>query len=377
MRKENKAEKGVVKTENKVQQVMEGRQDISDNKQIGRQSIVFVSNPVILAAASVVGKKEGEGPLGGFFDEVEQDPMFGGKSWEDAESRMIRRAAECAIQKAGMVKDDIRFLVGGDLLGQLIATSFGIEMLEIPTLGVYGACSTMGESLLVAASLVDSGYADRVMAVTSSHFAGAEKQFRFPLGYGNQRPQAATWTVTGSGALIVGSAMYHGTQEAKTQVHIKAATVGKIVDFGVKDSMNMGACMAPAAADTIVRHLLDFGVEPEHYDKIITGDLGYVGKDILVDLILQKGYDISPVHMDCGIEIYDRVTQDTHSGGSGCGCSAVTLAAYILRNLRAGKWRRVLFVPTGALLSTVSFNEGNSVPGIAHAVVLEAGKKQA
>lgn len=364
----------------------------TETKQMGKQSIVFESKPVILAAASVVGKKEGEGPLGGFFDEVEQDPMFGGKSWEDAESRMMRRAAERAIEKAGMVKDDIRFLVGGDLLGQLIATSFGIEALEIPTLGVYGACSTMGESLLVAASLADSGYADRVMAITSSHFAGAEKQFRFPLGYGNQRPQAASWTVTGSGAVIVGSAMYHGQQpfigtilqnrktekretataDKKRQVYVTAATIGKIVDFGVKDSMNMGACMAPAAADTIVRHLLDFGIEPTHYDKIITGDLGYVGKDILVDLVLQKGYDIGSVHMDCGIEIFDRETQDTHSGGSGCGCSAVTLAAYILRNMYSEKWKRVLFVPTGALLSTVSFNEGNSVPGIAHAVVLEA-----
>lgn len=355
------------------------------NKQMGKQSIVFKSKPVILAAASVAGKKEGEGPLGGFFDEVEQDPMFGGKSWEDAESRMMRRAAECALKKGGMVKDDIRFLVGGDLLGQLIATSFGIEALEIPTIGVYGACSTMGESLLVASSLADAGFADRVMAITSSHFAGAEKQFRFPLGYGNQRPQAASWTVTGSGAVIVGSAMYHNTSAQPDEdaektgqkraqdkmVYITAATVGKIVDFGLKDSMNMGACMAPAAADTIVRHLLDFGVQPTHYDKIITGDLGYVGKDILVDLVLQKGYDIGPNHMDCGIEIFDRETQDTHSGGSGCGCSAVTLAAYVLRNMYAGKWKRVLFVPTGALLSTVSFNEGNSVPGIAHAVVLE------
>ncbi len=394
MRKENEVKNvNAVQTENKRKNARSGENEVRMNRQMGRQSIVFTSRPVVLAASSVAGKKEGEGPLGGFFDEVEQDPMFGGKSWEDAESRMMRRAAERAIEKAGMVKDDIRFLVGGDLLGQLIATSFGIESLEIPTLGVYGACSTMGESLLVAASLADSGYADRVMAITSSHFAGAEKQFRFPLGYGNQRPQAATWTVTGSGAVIVGSALYQdsialqdmgsvntgmnqkkkaGQNETQSKrVYITAATVGKIVDFGVKDSMNMGACMAPAAADTIVRHLLDFGVEPTHYDKIITGDLGYVGKDILVDLILQRGWDIGPMHMDCGIEIYDRETQDTHSGGSGCGCSAVTLTAYILRNLWAGKWKRVLFVPTGALLSTVSFNEGNSVPGIAHAVVLE------
>lgn len=388
MKRNVEREKGTALQQGQQEQKRKNR---CENKQKGRQSIVFRSKPVILASSSVVGKKEGEGPLGGFFDEVEQDPMFGGKSWEDAESRMMRRAAERALKKAGMVKEDIRFLVGGDLLGQLIATSFGIETLEIPTLGVYGACSTMGESLLVAASLADSGYADRVMAITSSHFAGAEKQFRFPLAYGNQRPQAATWTVTGSGAVIVGSAMYHGQQlfsetilqnsnaepretvtaDKKRQVCVTAATIGKIVDFGVKDSMNMGACMAPAAADTIVRHCLDFGVKPEYYDRIITGDLGYVGKDILVDLLLQKGYDIGNNHMDCGIEIFDREIQDTHSGGSGCGCSAVTLAALILRNMRAGKWKRVLFVPTGALLSTVSFNEGQSVPGIAHAVVLE------
>ncbi len=359
---------------------------MNNTKKIGKQSICFSGRPRIIAAASVAGKKEGEGPLGGFFDFVGQDPMFGGNCWEDAESRMMKQTDELVLKKAGLVKDDIDFLVGGDLLGQLIATSFGIETLEIPMFGVYGACSTMGESLLLSAILTDAGYAKRALAITSSHFAGAEKQFRFPLAYGNQRPQAATWTVTGSGAVIIESGLERNSKTNKVksdnasciscqnlrEIVICGGTIGKIVDYGVKDSMNMGAVMAPAAADSILCNLADFNRKPEYYDKIITGDLGYVGSEILKELVAQKKVDLSKNHMDCGIEIYDAETQDTHSGGSGCGCSAVTLSALILRNMRAGLWKRVLFVPTGALLSTVSFNEGQSVPGIAHAVVLEA-----
>ena len=284
---------------------------------------------------------------------------------------MMFRTANLALKKAKLESKNIRYLVGGDLLGQLIATSFGVESLEIPLIGVYGACSTMGESLAVASVLVDGGYADRAMAITSSHFAGAEKQFRFPLAYGNQRPLAATWTVTGSGAVILGdetnTVLYSGHK-----VHVRAVTFGKIVDYGVKDSMNMGACMAPAASSVIAAHLRDFNLIPAYYDKIVTGDLGSVGKDILIDLMRQEGYDISKNHMDCGIEIYDPEVQDTHSGGSGCGCSAATLCGYLMNHLKEGKWKRILFVPTGALLSPVSFNEGQSVPGIAHAVVLEA-----
>lgn len=217
---------------------------------------------------------------------------------------------------------------------------------------------------MLSAVYVDGGFANNVLAVTSSHFASAERQFRFPLEYGNQRPLSATWTVTGSGAFLVSG-------NRKSNVCITAATPGKIVDYGLHDSMNMGACMAPAACDTIYTHLKDFGRQPDDYDRIITGDLGYVGKEILIDLLKQKGIDISKQHMDCGIEIYDKDTQDTHSGGSGCGCSAVTLAAYILPKIASGEWKRVLFVPTGALLSPISFNEGKSVPGIAHGIVLE------
>lgn len=341
-------------------------------KMKGSQSLAFKNPPVVLAAACVVGKKEGEGPLGAYFDQIEEDPMFGGKTWEDAESKMMLRTAQLVLKKANLKNEDIRYLVGGDLLGQLIATSFGVESLEIPLIGVYGACSTMGESLAVASVLVDGGYADRAMAITSSHFAGAEKQFRFPLAYGNQRPLAATWTVTGSGAVLLGSSDTKKVSYPGQIVKISSVTFGKIVDYGVKDSMNMGACMAPAASSVIAAHLRDFNVLPAYYDKIVTGDLGSVGKEILIDLMHQEGYDISKNHMDCGIEIYDPEVQDTHSGGSGCGCSAVTLCGYLMRQLYEGKWKRILFVPTGALLSPVSFNEGQSVPGIAHAVVLEA-----
>jgi stage V sporulation protein AD len=275
------------------------------------------------------------------------------------------------LKKAGLEKTDIRYLVGGDLLGQLIATSFGVSELEIPLLGIYGACSTMGEAMTVGAILVDGGFADRVLSITSSHFAGAEKQFRFPLDYGNQRPYSASWTITGSGAVILEDPSLDPAKANDVRLVIKGATIGKIVDFGLKDSMNMGAAMAPAAYETIRQNFEDFGVDPTYYDKIITGDLGYVGKKILIDLLKEKNYDISPNHMDCGIEIFDKESQDTHAGGSGCGCSAITFTSYVCKQLKEGTWNRVLFVPTGALLSQVSFNEGNTVPGIAHGVIVE------
>ena len=311
----------------------------------------------------MVGPKEGEGPLGELFDLVTPDAGLGEESWEEAESEMQSEALQTAIGKAQLNSGQIRYLFGGDLLAQLIATSFGNGETNIPLFGVYGACSTCGESLTLAAMVIAGGYADYVAAVTSSHFGSAEKEFRFPLGYGNQRPLSATWTVTGSGAFVLSS--------QKSHVRISGATPGKIVDMGVKDNMNMGACMAPAACDTIAQNLMDFGRQPSDYDKIITGDLGTVGQRILIDLLRKQGFDISQQHTDCGIEIYDAEEQDTHAGGSGCGCSAVVLAALILPKVQQGLWKRVLFVPTGALLSKVSFNEGQTIPGIAHAVVLE------
>lgn len=334
---------------------------------LGSQSVKLKKEVYINASASIVGKKEGEGPLGLLFDMVGEDDMFGCKTWEEAESSLQKDAVYMALGKAGKKPEDMRYIFAGDLLGQSIATSFGIMNYNIPLLGVYGACSTCGESLTLGAMAVSGGFAEDVVCVTSSHFASAEKEFRFPLGYGSQRPLSASWTVTGSGAFILGCKKTEGSR-----ARITGMTIGKIVDFGLKDSLNMGACMAPAAASTIAGHFDDYGSQPEEYDKIITGDLGSVGQKVMLDLLRDRGYDISERHMDCGMEIYDAATQDTHAGGSGCGCSAVTLSAYILKQLSEHNWKKVLFVPTGALLSKISFNEGQTVPGIAHAVVLES-----
>lgn len=355
--------------------------------QKGKASVEFERPPVIIAAASVAGQKEGEGPLKDCFDQIESDPMFGEKNWEAAESELQRRTAVTAIEKAGLKNEEIRYLFAGDLLGQIVATSFGVMELDIPLFGLYGACSTMGEAMMLAAMTVAGGHADRTMALASSHFASAERQFRFPLAYGNQRPFSTTWTVTGSGAVIVAgeeSAMYgkgsamsgKGSPVPGGRVNVPLAkitgvTTGKIVDMNSRDSMNMGAAMAPAAVDTILQNFRDFGVDENYYDKIITGDLGAIGQRIVFDFMKKAGHELEGVHMDCGMMIFDAARQDTHSGGSGCGCAAVTFCGYVLPRISDGTWKRVLFVPTGALLSQISFNEGQSVPGIAHAVMLE------
>lgn len=375
-------------------------------KQIsGSQSIVFQNAPYIVSAASVVGAKETQGPLGKLFDICAEDNLFGAQTWEEAESTMQKEACILAIGKARVRAEEIRYLYGGDLLRQGIATSMGVEALQIPMFGLYGACSTSGEALALSAMSAAAGYGKYMLAVTSSHFGSAEKEFRFPLGYASQRPLSAHWTVTGSGAFLVKAAEEPDADKAgeaegrgnsgegqlsetaaesaaepdegdaatsqMSHVRIAGVTVGKIVDYGLKDSQNMGACMAPAAMDTIVRNFLDMGRSEEDYDRIITGDLGYVGQSILFDLVRGQGYDIRKKHLDCGMTIFDRETQDTHAGGSGCGCAAVTLASFILPKVESGEWKRVLFVPTGALMSTVSYNEGASVPGIAHGIVLE------
>lgn len=330
----------------------------------GAQSLIFSKAPYIISAASVAGSKEAEGPLGKKFDMVnETDDLFGGTTWEEAESNMQREACVLAIGKAHIKAQSIRYLFGGDLLRQGIATSMGVEALQIPMFGLYGACSTSGEALALAAMSVAAGYGEYMLAVTSSHFGSAEKEFRFPLGYASQRPLSAHWTVTGSGAFLLG--------RQKSHARITGVTIGKIVDYGLKDSQNMGACMAPAAMDTITRNFKDMGRDAEDYDRIITGDLGYVGQSILFDLVKKEGYDIRKKHMDCGMTIFDQETQDTHAGGSGCGCAAVTLASFILPKIEKGEWKRILFVPTGALMSTVSYNEGSGVPGIAHGIVIE------
>lgn len=378
--------------------------------QKGKASISFERPPILLTAASIVGEKEGEGPLAQCFDRIEPDPMLGKDSWEEAESELQRQTAKRCLKKAGLKEEDIRYLFAGDLLGQIVATSFGTEELGIPFFGLYGACSTMGEAMMLGAMTVNAGYADRVMSMASSHFGSAERQFRFPLAYGNQRPLSTTWTVTGCGSVIlagegicrkkipddfvrnkmsaeenseqfmeVNSKQFAETNAKKFAelpeeshfARITGVTTGKIVDMQLKDSMNMGAAMAVAAVDTILQNFRDFGIDQTYYDKIITGDLGAVGQNILFDFMDQAGYDVRGIHMDCGMVIYDSASQDTHSGGSGCGCAAVTLCGYILPKLKSGEWKRVLFVPTGALLSQISFNEGQSVPGIAHAVMLE------
>lgn len=333
------------------------------SQMLGKRSVRFEKPPYIQASGSVVGKKEGEGPLGKCFDMICSDDKFGAENWEEAESTLQKEAAALAMGKAGVKPEDVRYIFAGDLLGQTIATSFGIMNYEVPLFGLYGACSTAGESMSLGAMCVAGGYADLVLTMTSSHFASAEKQFRFPLEYGNQRPVSATWTVTGSGAFLLGT--------RKTNVKIVGITTGAIVDYGIHDSMNMGAAMAPAACDVLVHHFEDFQSVPGDYDKIITGDLGHVGKTILIDLLKEKGFDISKVHTDCGIEIFDKETQGTDSGGSGCGCSAVTMAAHFLPQIEKGQLKKILFIPTGALLSTVSYNEGQNVPGIAHCVLLE------
>lgn len=332
-------------------------------QQIGSQSLQFAEAPFILSSASVAGKKEGEGPLGKSFDMVCSSDKFGEDSWEESESTMQKEAAALAMGKASVTPQDIRYIFAGDLLGQTIATSFGLMNYEIPLFGLYGACSTCGEALSLGAMCIAGGFADRVLAVTSSHFASAEKQFRFPVEYANQRPLSATWTVTGSGAFVLGK------EGGKSK--ITGITTGVITDYGIRDSMNMGAAMAPAAARLIVQNFKDFNRTPADYDLIITGDLGYVGQEILWKLVKDEGFDISKNHTDCGIEIFDKEEQGTQSGGSGCGCSAVTLSAHFLPQTESGALKRILFVPTGAMLSQVSFNEGQNVPGTAHGVVIE------
>lgn len=345
----------------------------------GIASLSFPTPVFIQSAASIVGKKEGEGPLGNLFDMICEDPMFGEKTWEAAESTMQKDTAVLAIGKAELQPRDIRMMFAGDLLAQTTASCFGAADMDIPFYGLYGACSTMGESLSIGSMAVAAGYGSHILCATSSHYASAEKEFRFPLGYGNQRPLSATWTVTGSGACVLGSSAPRKNPSGNGNplishngcAVITGITTGKITDYGFRDSMNMGGCMAPAACDTIYRHFLDFERKPSDYDAIITGDLGMIGQKILLELLYEKKFDIYSRHFDCGLLIYDSSTQDTHSGGSGCGCAAAVLCSYLLPKLARGEWKRILFVPTGALLSKTSFNEGASVPGIAHAVVIE------
>jgi stage V sporulation protein AD len=337
------------------------------DKKIGKQTVKLSNPPSIISTASIVGPKEGEGPLKDYFDVILNDDLFGEDSWEKAESKMNREAIRQALTKINMKPEKIDYLFGGDLLNQIISSSFAARELKIPFFGLYGACSTMTESLSLAAMIVDGGYADYAAATTSSHFSSAERQFRFPLELGSQRPPTAQWTTTGSGAAILAR-----DGDGPFITHI---TTGRVMDFGIKDANNMGAAMAPAAADTLIRHFEDTGFKPSSYDLIISGDLGTVGKQLTIELASKNGYDISRNYTDCGVEIFDLAKQDVHAGASGCGCSAVVFCGYLYKELQKGNIKKLLLMSTGALLSPTSTAQGESIPGIAHAVTIEAGRR--
>ena len=331
----------------------------------GKQSFLLPQMPVITAWASVAGKKESEGPLHSYYDYTSQDTLFGQKTWEQAEKRMQQLALETLATKAGMKKEQFSLVYSGDLLNQCIGSSFSLNNTGIPHLGLYGACSTMSESLLLAAMTVSGGFSDQVVAMTSSHFASSERQYRFPLGYGGQRTPTAQWTVTGSGAALVCNAG-HGPK-------IESCTIGTVMELGIKDANNMGAAMAPAAYHTIKAHFSDLKVKAEDYDLIVTGDLGALGKELLLELARHDGFPLGGKALDCGTMVFDLETQDVHAGGSGCGCSAITLCGYLLDKLKTGKLNRILFCGTGALLSPTSTQQGLSIPGVCHAVSIVGG----
>lgn len=327
-------------------------------KRIGKRTIVFENNPCITGYGSVVGKKEHEGPLSNEFDAYTTDSFFGEKSFEKAESKLQKTALSYALNRAGVEPKDVDNIFAGDLLNQCIGSSFGLREFGIPFIGLYGACSTMALSSGLAAIFVDSGAAKRAAAVTSSHFCSAERQYRYPLNYGSQRTQTAQWTVTGSGALIL--------EKAEKGICICSVTFGEIEDFKIKDANNMGAAMAPAAASTLLHYFEDSNSSPEDYDIIYTGDLGYVGTNLFYQLLEREGVDIKCRHSDCGLIIFDRDSQDVHSGGSGCGCSASVLSSFIMHRFEKNDFSNILFMSTGALMSPTSSFQGESIPGIAH-----------
>lgn len=336
-------------------------------RRVGKRTIRLSEGVSILSAASVVGKKEGEGPLGALFDKTVEDTMFGEDSWEKAESKFVKEAMGLAVEKANMSMQEMDYVLCGDLLNQCTASASGIKDFNVPFLGLFGACSTMGEGMGLGAMLIDGGYADNVLSGASSHFCGAEKQFRAPLPMGNQRPPTSTWTVTGDGAVVLGK------KEGYPQ--IKEVINGKIIDMGVTDANNMGAAMAPAAAELILAYFKDTGRVIEDFDVIATGDLGDIGRALVVELLEKEGLHLDGRFTDCGLEIYNRKEQEVFSGGSGCACSAVTFCAYYYPKLKSGEIKRMLFIPTGALMSTLSSQQGDPVLGIAHGVVIEGARQ--
>ena len=333
-------------------------------KRCGGQTVCLMNPPSIIGSATVVGKKEGEGPLGSFFDIIGEDAYFGEKSWEKAESAMQRLAFFKALDKAKLSPSQLDYLFAGDLLNQCTASTFALRDSAVPFLGLFGACSTMAEGLGLAAMMIDGGYADFTCAITSSHFCSAERQFRAPLEYGGQRAPTAQWTATAAGAAILAA--------EGSGPFITAVTTGCIRDGGITDISNMGAAMAQAAYDTICRHFKDLHLAPGDYDLIVTGDLGRIGRSIVLDFFRRDGLDLAPVYDDCGVLLFDQSRQDVHAGGSGCGCSAAVLCAWLLEGMRAGRWKKLLFCGTGALMSPTSSGQGESIPGICHAVAISS-----
>ena len=329
----------------------------------GRQTVKFENPPIILETASIAGVKEGEGPLKSTFDKVLTDDTLGEKTWEKSESMLQKQTMLLALEKATLAQGDIDYILAGDLLNQCVGAHYSIRDFDIPFLGLYGACSTMTESMSIGSMLVGGGYANHVMCLTSSHFCSSERQFRNPLEYGGQRTPSAQWTVTGAGCAILAS---KGSGPRITHV-----TTGKVIDKGVTDISNMGAAMAPAAIDTLLAHFNDTGIKPDEYDMIITGDLGVIGSDILVDLMMDEGFDIRENHRDCGKMIYDIEAQDVHAGGSGCGCCGSVFCGYIYRELKRHNLRKILVMATGALMNPMIVEQGESIPAIAHAVTIE------
>ncbi len=329
-------------------------------KKIGKFTVKFENSPRIISSAGVCGKKEAQGPLKNEFDKIFEDTTMGESSWEKAESKLQAEAVKTALEKANLGAEDVNYIFAGDLLNQCMSSAFGLRGLGIPFLGQFGACSTMAQTLFLASTTVEAGISDCSVAVTSSHFCSSERQFRFPLNYGGQRTPTAQWTVTGSGAAIVG--------KKDSGPRINMATVGVITDLGIYDVNNMGAAMAPAAAKTVTAFLDDTQTNPSDYDLILTGDLGEVGSNLFQELMMKQGIYIDDNYDDCGLMIYFKEAQDVHAGGSGCGCSASVLCSMIMNRIRTHELNNVLFVATGALMSPTSSQQGESIPGVAHLI---------
>ena len=336
-----------------------------ENTKLGSQTFRPGTPPIIIGFGSAAGNKESRGPLGRHFDHTCKDDTFGEESWEKAESQMQQLALDAALKRAGLHTPDLDFLLAGDLLNQCIGSSFAARQAAVPYFGLYGACSTMGESLALASLLLAGGYGQYAAAMTSSHFCSAERQYRNPLEYGSQRTPTAQWTATAAGAVVL-------TRSGRKGPAVTCVTVGKIADKGITDANNMGAAMAPAAYDTLRTHFEDTGRDPDYYDLIVTGDLGKLGSEIVSEFFSKDGTPLSNYN-DCGLLLFDSQTQDVHCGASGCGCSASVLCAHLLPGLLAGRWKRILFCPTGALLSPTSTQQGESIPGVCHAVAIEGG----